>query len=158
MASQRWWVIEYGNVRVSLCLCGFYVISYEQTTQTIHLKHSQPLSICLCRVLTSSASSAGVQEAEVEGTRSQSPICLPVAMGKPLATHTEASTKLITAHQAHHCDDHPRSQSRDFFSLTKHRARIHYAANARSSHMGAMLQNAFIAARYSPGTDTPQAV
>ena len=62
-----------------------------------------------------------MQEAEVEGTRSQSPICLPVAMGKPLATHTEASTKLITAHQAHRCDDHPRSQSRDFFSLTKHR-------------------------------------
>ena len=47
VASQRWWVIEYGNVRVSLCLCGFYVISYEQTTQSIHLKHSQPLSICL---------------------------------------------------------------------------------------------------------------
>ena len=108
---------EYGNVRVSLCLCGFYVISYEQTTQTIHLKHSQPLSVCLS-CLTSSASSAGVQEAEVEGTRSQSPMCLPVAMGKPLATHTaEASTKLITAHQAHHCDDHPRAQTRDYLRL-----------------------------------------
>ena len=32
-------------------------------------------------------------------------------MGNPLATHTEASTKLITAHQAHHCDEHPRSQT-----------------------------------------------
>ena len=52
---------------------------------------------------------------EVEGTRSQSPMCLPVAMGNPLATHTEASTTLITAHQAHHCDDHPRSQTRDYF-------------------------------------------
>jgi hypothetical protein len=36
-------------------------------------------------------------------------------------THTEASTKLITAHQAHHCNDHPRSQSRFFFLLPKHR-------------------------------------
>ena len=53
-------------------------------------------------------------------------------MGKPLATHTEASTKLITAHQAHHCDDHPRSQSRDFFSLTKHRDRLPSAGVARS--------------------------
>ena len=31
--------------------------------------------------------------------------------------HTEASTKLITAHQAHHCDDHARSQSREKVSL-----------------------------------------
>ena len=124
-------MIEYGNVRVSLCLCGFYVISYEQTTQTIHLKHSQPLSVCLsCPhfVYTSLASSAGVQEAEVEGTRSQSPMCLPVAMGNPLSTHTEASTKLITAHQAHHCDDHARSQSRDKVSLPKHRDVISHLA------------------------------
>ena len=61
-------MIEYGNVRVSLCLCGFYVISYEQTAQTIHLEHSQPLSVSLVVLLTSSASSAGVHEAEVEGT------------------------------------------------------------------------------------------
>ena len=43
-------------------------------------------------------------------------------MGNPLSTHTEVSTKLITAHQAHHCDDHARSQSRDKVSLPKHRA------------------------------------
>ena len=49
-------------------------------------------------------------------------MCLPVAMGNPLSTHTEASTKLITAHQAHHCDDHARSQSREKVSLPKHRA------------------------------------
>ena len=41
-------------------------------------------------------------------------------MGNPLSTHTEASTKLITAHQAHHCDDHARSQNRDKLSLPKH--------------------------------------
>ena len=59
----------------------------------------------------------------VEGTRSQSRMCLPVAMGNPLATHTGASTKLITAHQAHHCDDHPRSQNRDLkFHSRQHRA------------------------------------
>ena len=44
-------------------------------------------------------------------------------MGNPLSTHTEASTKLITAHQAHHCDDHARSQSRDKLATTKHRGR-----------------------------------
>ena len=42
-------------------------------------------------------------------------------MGNPLSTHAEASTKLITAHQAHHCDDHARSQNRDKVSLLKHR-------------------------------------
>ena len=67
-----------------------------------------------------------MHEAEVEGTRSQSPMCLPVAMGNPLSTHTEASTKLITAHQAHHCDDHARSQNRDKVSLPKHRDSIIY--------------------------------
>ena len=40
-------------------------------------------------------------------------------MGNRLSTHTEASTKLITAHQAHHCDDHARSQNRDKVSLPK---------------------------------------
>ena len=48
-------------------------------------------------------------------------------MGNPLSTHTEASTKLITAHQAHHCDDHARSQSRDKVSLPKHRAQLQLA-------------------------------
>ena len=50
----------------------------------------------------------------------------PVAMGfEPRsrgATHTGASTKLITAHQALHCDDHARSQSRGKVALPKHRA------------------------------------
>ena len=66
--------------------------------------------------------------------RSQSPMCLPVAMGNPLATHTEASTKLIsemiTAHQAHHCDDHPRSQSRDYFDSRSTVARAVSAGRA----------------------------
>ena len=42
-------------------------------------------------------------------------------MGKPLATHTEASTKLITAHQAHHCDDHPRAQTWDYLRGSRER-------------------------------------
>ena len=29
-------MVELGSVRVSLCLCCFWVISYEQTTQTVH--------------------------------------------------------------------------------------------------------------------------
>jgi hypothetical protein len=33
-------------------------------------------------------------------------MCFPVAMGNALATHTEPSAKLITAHTAHHCDGH----------------------------------------------------
>jgi len=81
---------------------------------------------------TSSSQHISMQDTLSEGTaraaqlqctklRSKAPVavtnvCLPVAievaMGNPLATHTEASTKLITAHQAHHCDDHVRSQSR----------------------------------------------
>ena len=50
-------------------------------------------------------------------------------MGNPLSTHTEASTKLITAHQAHHCDDHARSQSREKVSLPKHRVLAWLAKN-----------------------------
>jgi hypothetical protein len=33
-------------------------------------------------------------------------MCFPVAMVNALATHTEPSAKLITAHKAHHCDGH----------------------------------------------------
>ena len=62
-----------------------------------------------------------MHEAEVEGTRSQPPMCLPVAMGNAIATHTEATTKLTTAHKAHHCDDHARSTTRDFSAFPKHR-------------------------------------
>ena len=48
--------------------------------------------------------------------------------GKPARdTHgglkPSTNSKLITAHQAHHCDDHPRSQNRDKVSLPKHRVR-----------------------------------
>ena len=60
----------------------------------------------LAVLLASPASSAGVHEAEIEGTGSQSPMCFPVAMVNALATHTEPSAKLITAHKAHHCDGH----------------------------------------------------
>ena len=103
-------MIEYGNVRVSVCLCGFHVISYEQTTQTIHLKHSQPLSVCL------SCSSLRQLPAPVcTKLRSKAPVAVTNVLascdGKPaLSTHTEASTKLITAHQAHHCDHHARAR------------------------------------------------
>jgi len=54
------------------------------------------LASCIAR-----ASSAGVHEAEIGGTGLQSPMCFPVAMGNALATHTEPSAKLITAHKAH---------------------------------------------------------
>jgi hypothetical protein len=57
---------------------------------------------------------AGVHEAEIEGTGSQSPMCFTVAMGNALATHTEPSAKLIAAHKAHHCDGHAPTQTRDY--------------------------------------------
>jgi hypothetical protein len=41
-------------------------------------------------------------------------MCFPVAMGNALATHTEPSAKLITAHKAHHCDGAIRPGSRDY--------------------------------------------
>jgi hypothetical protein len=46
---------------------------------------------------------------------SQSPMCFPVAMVNALATHTEPSAKLITAHKAHHCDGHAPTQTRDYY-------------------------------------------
>jgi len=35
-------------------------------------------------------------------------------MGNALATHTEPSAKLTTAHKAHHCDGHAPTQTRDY--------------------------------------------
>ena len=62
----------------------------------------------LAVLLASPASSAGVHDAEVEGTRSQSSmIALASCDGKRAShTHGEPSTKLITALKAHHCDGH----------------------------------------------------
>jgi hypothetical protein len=83
------------------------------------------LSAPLCMLvvlLTSSASSAGVHKAEVEGTsRSHQCACQLRWETRSRHTLTEASTKLITAHQAHHCDDHAdaRSQNRDKVSLPR---------------------------------------
>ena len=77
------------------------------------LEHTPSQSLYLCLLCSSlcqlPAPVSRVHEAEVEGTRAPvgrssqhagSPkfnVLLPVAMGNPLATHTEASTKLITA-------------------------------------------------------------
>jgi hypothetical protein len=76
----------------------------------------------LAVLLASPASSAGVHEAEIEGegTGSQSPYTnvLPSCDGKraTVATHTEPSAKLITAHKAqHHCDGHAPTQTRDYY-------------------------------------------
>ena len=73
----------------------------------------------LAVLLASPASSAGVHEAEIEGTGSQSPMCFPVAMVNALATHTEPSAKLITAHKAHHCDGHAPTQTRDYKTCSR---------------------------------------
>jgi len=67
--------------------------------------------------------SSGQKEQLVKGSKwgfegcahmSQSPMCFPVAMGNALATHTEPSAKLTTAHKAHHCDGHAPTQTRDY--------------------------------------------
>ena len=73
----------------------------------------------LAVLLASPASSAGVHEAEIgrgTGSQTQSPMCFPdpVAMVNALATHTEPSAKLITAHKAHHWDGHAPTQTRDY--------------------------------------------
>ena len=70
-------MVELGSVRVSLCLCSFWVISYEQTTQTVHSVHSDVRVLLatlfmLVVLLASPASSAGVHEAEIEGTGGRS--------------------------------------------------------------------------------------
>ena len=55
----------------------------------------------LAVLLASPASSAGVHEAEIEGTggRSHQDVLPSCDMGNALATHTEPSAKLITAHK-----------------------------------------------------------
>ena len=91
----------------SLCLCCFWVISYEQTTQTVHSEYSQPLSdTCRAPCIASLQRWCARTEAEIEGTGSQSPRCASHSCDgkRALATHTEPSAKLITAHKAHHCD------------------------------------------------------
>jgi len=82
----------------------FSVVTSPRTSlqSTSTLPFAAQVRTSLEPLLASPASSAGVHEAEIEGTGSQSPMCFPVAMVNALATHTEPSAKLITAHKAHH--------------------------------------------------------
>ena len=96
------------------------VVSESFLMHKQHTRYTQSTpshSLMLAVLLASPASSAGVavHEAEIEGTGSQSPMCFPVAMVNALATHTEPSAKLITAHKAHHCDGHAPTQPRDCY-------------------------------------------
>eukprot|EP00964_Phaeocystis_antarctica_P103222 scaffold68524_cov69-Phaeocystis_antarctica.AAC.1 len=107
----------------------------------------QPLSVCL------SCSSLRQLPAPVcTKLRSKAPVAVTSVLascdGNPLSTHTEASTKLITAHQAHHCDDHTRSQNRDKVSLPKHRASI--SSSPDSTTPTSALTGCHIVARSLP--------
>ena len=68
-------MLESGSVRVSLRLYGFKVAFYDQTTQTTHSEHSQPISLYASRVPRLLASSVVAKEAGVDGTMSLSPTC-----------------------------------------------------------------------------------
>jgi len=90
-----------------LCLCDFWDIFYEQTViQTVH-EYSQPLAFIMRAVLLASpASSAGVHEADRRRHQVAVTNVLASCDGRRASqpTHTEPSTKLITAHKAHQCD------------------------------------------------------
>ena len=89
---------------VSLLFLGSFLMNKQHKRYT---QSTPSHSLMLAVLLASPASSAGVHEAEIECTGSQSPMCFPVAMRKRASdTHGAASAKLITAHKAHHCDAH----------------------------------------------------
>ena len=74
---------------------------------TRHTYSSYSHSLYACRAPRILASSTGVKEAGVDGTRSLSATGLPVVITNRIATQAEPSTKLATAHEAHHRDGHP---------------------------------------------------
>ena len=72
------------------------VVSKSFLMNKQHIRHTESSpSHCLYALRLSCSSHLRFER---RCTRSQSLMCLPVAMGNAIATHTEPTTKLITAH------------------------------------------------------------
>ena len=87
---------------VSMALKSFFMIKQHKR----HTNSNHSHSFYVSRAPRILASSVVAKEARVDGTMSLSPTCLPVVIKNTIATHTEPSPKLTTAHGAHHRDGH----------------------------------------------------
>ena len=87
---------------VSMALKSFFMIKQHKR----HTNSNHSHSFYVSRAPRILASSVVAKEAGVDGTMSLSPTCLPVVIKNTIATHTEPSPKLTTAHGAHHSDGH----------------------------------------------------